>query len=116
MFDKSDERQWIKIKNAEQILRLWAEIRQIPFYRMEFVTGESMYIGLGVYIFYKTNQELKHYTKNGVLEQTKQKFMGILKEIGYIEEFNDNVNFSFDSDEHVQKNYKGNYGLRLKDD
>ena len=52
MFDKSDERQWIKIKNAEQILRLWAEIRQIPFYRMEFVTGESMYIGLGVYIFY----------------------------------------------------------------
>ena len=42
--------------------------------------------------------------------------MGILKEIGYIEEFNDNVNFSFDSDEHVQKNYKGNYGLRLKDD
>ncbi len=29
--------------------------------------------------------------------------MNILTEIGYVEEFNDKVRFSFDSDENVQK-------------
>jgi len=42
--------------------------------------------------------------------------MKILKDIGYIDEFNDSVRFSFDSDEHVKRNYHGNYGLRLTDD
>ncbi len=42
--------------------------------------------------------------------------MNILTEIGYVEEFNDNVIFTFDSDLNVQKNYQGNYGLRLHGD
>ena len=42
--------------------------------------------------------------------------MNILTEIGYVEEFNDKVIFTFDSDENVQRKYLGNYGLRLTDD
>ena len=45
-------------------------------------------------------------------------FLNLIEQNNYIdvEEFNDNVIFTFDSDENVQKNYQGNYGLRLTDD
>ena len=44
------------------------------------------------------------------------KNLAILEEIGYTTEFNNNIRINFDSDENVQKNYQGNYGLRLTDD
>lgn len=112
--EKKNEQQWKKLEELQPIIRLWADKQNAPIYRIDFVTGWGMY--LGVYIFYKTDAELKHFTKNNIVEETKNKFMEILDEIGYIKEFNDVVRFSFDSDEHVQRNYKGNYGLRLTDD
>ena len=51
-----------------------------------------------------------------IIDLTKDAVMNILTEIGYVEEFNDKVRFSFDSDENVQRKYLGNYGLRLHDD
>ena len=56
------------------------------------------------------------YKESNIIDLTKEAVMNILTEIGYVEEFNDNVIFTFDSDENVQKNYQGNYGLRLHGD
>ena len=73
-------------------------------------------ISVDTYIFYKTDKELNIYKESNIIDLTKEAVMNILTEIGYVEEFNDNVIFTFDSDENVQKNYQGNYGLRLHGD
>ncbi len=98
---------------AEKKLLDWAQKEGCPIYKMLFVAcwGES----LGVYIIYKTDRQLKKYQDNGIAEKAKKEFMRILDEIGYIKQFNDKVEFVIDSDEHVQRNYMGNYGLRLTD-
>ena len=73
-------------------------------------------ISVDIYIFYKTDKELNIYKESNIIDLTKDAVMNILTEIGYVEEFNDKVRFSFDSDENVQRKYLGNYGLRLHDD
>ena len=99
---------------ARKKLTDWAEKEGCPIYRILFVPffGKA----LGVYIFYKTDRQLKQYQKKGIVEKAKKEFMRILDEIGYIKQINDKVGFVIDSDEHVQRNYMGNYGLRLTDD
>ena len=57
--------------------------------------------------FYKTDKELNIYKESNIIDLTKEAVMNILTEIGYVEEFNDKVRFSFDSDENVQRKYLG---------
>ncbi len=112
--ERLERQQWKKVSIAEKKLLDWAQKEGCPIYKMLFVPcgGES----LGVYIIYKTDGQLKQYQNNGIAEKAKKEFMRILGEIGYIKKFNDDVEFAIDSDEHVQRNYMGNYGLRLTDD
>ena len=71
---------------------------------------------LDILIFYKTNLELEMFKTKKITDLTKKEFITILEEIGYTTEFNNNIRINFDSDENVQKNYQGNYGLRLYGD
>lgn len=112
-YTKNDlkERQWYYVKIARGKMQEWAEINECPIYKVEFVPidGEILYVN----IFYLKDSELKQYTENGAVEKTKQEFLKILKEMGYMDEFNDNIVFEFDSDENVKRNYDGNYYYRL---
>ena len=112
--EAADERQKELVHKAIEIFLKVLEKKEVSLHELDYFSHYGY--SLDVCIFYKTDRELKQFEENGVTEQAKQEFMKILEEIGYIEEFNDNVRFVFDSDEHVQRNYNGNYGLRFTDD
>ncbi len=73
------------------------------------IYGKEVYI----YVFYKTNKDLSDNLKNGLTDIIFKEIKNCLNEIGYIDEFNDNITIEFDSDENVKKNYQNNYYLRL---
>ena len=92
----------------------WSKKNNCKIYKIECIPifGEE----LDMLIFYKTNLELEMFKTKKITDLTKKEFIAILEEIGYTTEFNNNIRINFDSDENVQKNYQGNYGLRLTDD
>ena len=112
--DEKIFKQWDYLKKAIPRIIHWSKKNNCKIYNIECVAqfGMSVYI----YIFYKTDKELNIYKESNIIDLTKEAVMNILTEIGYVEEFNDKVRFSFDSDENVQRKYLGNYGLRLHDD
>lgn len=130
--EKKRLRQWGYMKNAEKMILSWSRKNNQLIHRIEFCPhyieeterqeAEILYgtelntfkTSLDVLIFYLTDAELKSYTQSGMVEKTKQEFIRILHEIGYVKEFNDIVRFQFDSDENVKKNFEGNYGHRLR--
>ena len=107
-------RQWYYLKKAIPRIIHWSKKNNCKIYNIECVAQFGM--SVDIYIFYKTDKELNIYKESNILDLTKDAVMNILTEIGYVEEFNDKVRFSFDSDENVQRKYLGNYGLRLHDD
>ena len=107
-------KQWDYLEKAIPRIKHWAKKNNCNIYRIHCVAQFGM--SVDIYIFYKTDKELNIYKESNILDLTKEAFMNILTEIGYVEEFNDKVRFSFDSDENVQRKYLGNYGLRLHDD
>ncbi len=73
------------------------------------IYGKEVYI----YVFYKTNKDLSNNLKTGITDNICKDIKNRLNEIGYIDEFNDNIIIEFDSDENVKKNFHNNYYLRL---
>ena len=112
--DKKNFKQWDYLKKAIPRIIYWSKKNNSKIYNIECVPQFGM--SVDIYIFYKTDKELNIYKESNILDLTKDAVMNILTEIGYVEEFNDKVRFSFDSDENVQRKYLGNYGLRLHDD
>ena len=107
-------KQWDYLEKAIPRIIYWSKKNNSKIYNIECVPQFGM--SVDIYIFYKTDKELNIYKESNILDLTKDAVMNILTEIGYVEEFNDKVRFSFDSDENVQRKYLGNYGLRLHDD
>ena len=107
-------KQWDYLEKAIPRIKHWAKKNNCKIYNIEYVPifGEE----LDILIFYKTNLELEMFKTKKITDLTKKEFITILEEIGYTTEFNNNIRINFDSDENVQKNYQGNYGLRLTDD
>ena len=112
--DKKNFKQWDYLKKAIPRIIHWSKKNNCRIYRIHCIPHSG--ISVDICIFYKTDKELIIYKESNIIDLTKEAVMNILTEIGYVEEFNDNVIFTFDSDENVQKNYQGNYGLRLYDD
>jgi hypothetical protein len=112
--EKARLRQWYYLKKAIPRIIYWSKKNNSKIYNIECVPHSG--ISVDTYIFYKTDKELNIYKESNIIDLTKEAVMNILTEIGYVEEFNDKVRFSFDSDENVQRKYLGNYGLRLHDD
>ena len=105
-------KQWDYLEKAIPRIKHWAKKNNCNIIHCVAQFGMSV----DIYIFYKTDKELNIYKESNIIDLTKEAVMNILTEIGYVEEFNDKVRFSFDSDENVQRKYLGNYGLRLHDD
>ena len=107
-------KQWDYLEKAIPRIKHWAKKNNCKIYNIEYVPifGEE----LDILIFYKTDLELEMFKTKKITDLTKKEFIAILEEIGYTTEFNNNIRINFDSDENVQKNYQGNYGLRLTDD
>ena len=107
-------KQWDYLEKAIPRIKHWAKKNNCKIYKIECIPifGEE----LDMLIFYKTNLELEMFKTKKITDLTKKEFITILEEIGYTTEFNNNIRINFDSDENVQKNYQGNYGLRLTDD
>ena len=112
--DKKNFKQWDYLKKAIPRIVHWSKKNNCKIYNIECVPQFGM--SVDIYIFYKTDNELNIDKESNIIDLTKDAVMNILTEIGYVEEFNDKVRFSFDSDENVQRKYLGNYGLRLHDD
>ena len=112
--DKKNFKQWYYLKKAIPRIIYWSKKNNSKIYNIECVPifGEE----LDILIFYKTDLELEMFKTKKITDLTKKEFIAILEEIGYTTEFNNNIRINFDSDENVQKNYQGNYGLRLTDD
>ena len=107
-------KQWDYLEKAIPRIKHWAKKNNCKIYKIECIPifGEE----LDILIFYKTNLELEMFKTKKITDLTKKEFITILEEIGYTTEFNNNIRINFDSDENVQKNYQGNYGLRLYGD
>ena len=107
-------KQWDYLEKAIPRIVHWSKKNNCKIYNIECVPifGEE----LDILIFYKTDLELEMFKTKKITDLTKKEFIAILEEIGYTTEFNNNIRINFDSDENVQKNYQGNYGLRLTDD
>ena len=112
--DKKNFKQWDYLKKAIPRIVHWSKKNNCRIYRIHCIPHSG--ISVDICIFYKTDKELIIYKESNIIDLTKEAVMNILTEIGYVEEFNDKVRFSFDSDENVQRKYLGNYGLRLHDD
>ena len=112
--DKKNFKQWYYLKKAIPRIVHWSKKNNCKIYKIECIPifGEE----LDMLIFYKTNLELEMFKTKKITDLTKKEFITILEEIGYTTEFNNNIRINFDSDENVQKNYQGNYGLRLYGD
>ena len=112
--DKKNFKQWYYLKKAIPRIVHWSKKNNCKIYNIEYVPifGEE----LDILIFYKTDLELEMFKTKKITDLTKKEFIAILEEIGYTTEFNNNIRINFDSDENVQKNYQGNYGLRLYGD
>ena len=107
-------KQWDYLEKVIPRIKHWAKKNNCKIYKIECIPifGEE----LDILIFYKTNLELEMFKTKKITDLTKKEFITILEEIGYTTEFNNNIRINFDSDENVQKNYQGNYGLRLYGD
>ena len=60
------------------------------------------------FIYWKTEKELSLITDDAK-KQIKEIFINYLKDNGYFPSLVKDVDFHFDSDENVQKNFRGNY-------
>ncbi|MBK7668750.1 MAG: hypothetical protein IPJ32_16295 [Sphingobacteriaceae bacterium] len=102
------------IKNTETEFLNWCLRNGIPIFKINYVvTWEKWDDGIGVYIFTKTNKELKELEGKG-LEEIKVEFLEGLRRNNYPFDLFPNVVFEFDTDQNVQENYEGSYFYRLR--
>ena len=68
----------------------------------------------GAYIFYRWDRQIKEASQSGLSDQIVTEIHEELEKIGRGSRKNIKVNFEFDSHENVEKNYEGDYLLRLR--
>ncbi len=107
-------------KNMDEITSLarkkldeWLFIQNYNFFKsmgswMEFNKN------LILYIFFVADVDLKLAEQNNFLEITKNQHRIILEGLGVNENDIVRIEYHFDSDENVQKNYQGSYFYRLR--
>ena len=91
--DEKIFKQWDYLKKAIPRIIHWSKKNNCKIYNIECVAQFGM--SVDIYIFYKTDKELNIYKESNIIDLTKEAVMNILTEIGYVEEFNDNVIFTF---------------------
>ncbi len=106
---------WDIITRAEEMLLELERAKGISIHHIEFVaTFEKWDDGMGVWIFFPTDADLREYSESGVTNRIEAEFRGMLKQLKYPFRKFPRVGFVFDSDENVQKNFEGSYFYRLR--
>ena len=83
----------------ERRLISWAKEQHSLIYRVFFSTWQKQ---LGVFIFYRSDEELRTHSESENVEKTKQAFRQMVTEETGIKF--DEINFHFDTDENVTRN------------
>ncbi len=109
---KKDEKQWDLIDKAKQVLISWAKDNNVNVFAVQFVPMFDL--SLEVYVFYDNDLEIEKYLNNGISNKVKKVFINELNSLRYFEDFNEKIEFIFDSNENVVKNYQGSYFFRLR--
>ena len=106
---------WEIIARAREMLLELEASKGIAIHEVHITaTFEKWDDGIGVWIFFPTDDELNAYGKKGATEAIETDLRNILKQLKYPFRRFPRVNFVFDSDENVQKNYEGSYFYRLR--
>ncbi|ABN54157.1 MAG TPA: hypothetical protein DEF39_10870 [Hungateiclostridium thermocellum] len=109
---KKEELQWDFIKKAKAVLMNWSEANNIHLFAVHFIPLSDF--SLEVYVFYESDIDITQYQQNGVSDKIKQVFLEALNDLNYMKIFNNNITFTFDSNENVINNYQGSYFFRLR--
>lgn len=101
--------------DSKKMLIDWAEKNNIILIEVDFVipfvlTDKSM----SVWLFFDTAKRVQEYEYNGISQKVKEKYLNILSEMNYPNEYISEVAFIIDSDENVKQNYEGSYFFRLR--
>lgn len=68
----------------------------------------------GVYVFYEFERHIKEAEESGLASRIQDAVIEELEKVGRGKRGELKVNFEFDSNENVEKNYEGDYYLRLR--
>lgn len=109
---KKDEQQWDLIEKAKSVLIDWSKNNNVNVFAVHFVPMFDL--SLEVYVFYDNNLEIEQYLNNGISNEVQQIFIKELNHLRYFKDFKDKIEFIFDSNENVVKNYQGSYFFRLR--
>jgi hypothetical protein len=95
-----------------------ARVKGIGVHKIELVTtSEAWDKNLGVLFAYETDAELVLRNSDGTSEWLKSEFAEALDKCKLILPFSkmpEHIDYSFDSQEHIVRNFKGSYFLRLR--
>ena len=113
--DKNRKKQLDMISVAQKQIMQWAKRERLSLSNVDYVVPfvEDDF-SLTTWFFYETNAQIDVHEKNGDSERLKHEFLRVLSSLGYPSEWLSSVDFAFDSDENVKKNFAGSYFYRLR--
>jgi hypothetical protein len=100
---------------SKKLLIDWAKRGNINLINVDFVipfvlTDKSM----SVWLFFDTDKNIQKFEQTGITKMVKDKYLNILSELDYPEDYLSEVTFIIDSEENVKQNYEGSYFYRLR--
>ncbi|HEY4328550.1 MAG TPA: hypothetical protein VGN88_02350 [Phycisphaerae bacterium] len=106
--------QFAIIESAKARILSWAHQRRIPLHCVHFIVPfVDTDFSLSVWFFYKIDADIPSEGTKELVEISAA-FLEILRSLDYPPEWLTGVNFVFDSHEHVERDYEGNYFYRLR--
>ncbi len=100
---------------AEDALLKWAGDENLGIHRIEFVVPFVLSDkDLWVWLFYQTDDMVKRYADAGTTALIEARFVDIMREFGYPEDYLSQIKFQIDSHENVVANFEGSYFYRLR--
>lgn len=94
----------------EQILKRFGEFDVHEVFMFYSPNAESF----GAFIFYRWDQQIREAEKSGLASRIKEAVLEELENVGRGDRSTLRVEFEFDSHENVERNYEGDYFLRLR--
>lgn len=105
---------------SDQEWRYLEQVKQGVLNQLERDTVHSIYMLaleddlLDIYVFYKTNDDVRNFHSNGFSQQVTNLIERELDSVGRGKSYGVRTMYEFDSHENVVENFEGNYYLRLK--
>jgi hypothetical protein len=98
------------LEAAEKCIFKWAAQHHVPLHRVELVVPfVETDFDVTVWLFYTTDDELYNTGEQG-RAKISAAFRDTLKSLRYPADWLEGIKFVFDSHEHVERDFEGNYG------